>query len=163
MPLPPLTYTDRVEALTTLDPTVRASSFTLLREPSTWAALVALVGSTVALAGTLSWLGWESLLNTSTGPIPMPPLLASWGPPSGDLLATLSLFGVYRLLETRSWAAMAGGVLLLLRLAPSLLHPLFGVRVAGTSTRLRRAALRLLSIAPSLTLARARGDVTVGS
>ena len=45
----------------------------------------------------------------------------------------------------------------------SLIHPLFGVLVAGASTRLRRAALRLLSIAPSLTLARARGDVTVGS
>jgi predicted ester cyclase len=109
-----------VEASTTLDPTVRVSSLTLLREPLTWAALVALVGSTVALAGTLSWLGWESLLNTSSGPIPMPPLLASWGPPSGDLLATLSLLGVYRLLETRCWAAMAGGVLLLLRLAASI-------------------------------------------
>ena len=109
-----------MEASTTLDPTVRVSFLTLLREPLTWAALVALVGSTVALAGTFSWLGWESLLNTSSGPIPMPPLLASWGPPSGDLLATLSLLGVYRLLETRCWAAMAGGVLLLLRLAASI-------------------------------------------
>jgi predicted ester cyclase len=91
----------------------------LLREPLTWAALVALVGSAVALAGTLSWLGWQSLLNTSPGPIPVPPWLASWGPSLGDLMATLSLLGAYRLLEKRSWVARAGCVLLLLRLAAS--------------------------------------------
>ena len=109
-----------MEASTTLDPTVvRASSSALLREPLTWAALLALVGSAVALAGTLSWLGWQSVLSTSPGPIPVPPLLASWGPPSGDLLATLSLLGAYRLLEARSRAAMAAGVLVLLRIAAS--------------------------------------------
>jgi predicted ester cyclase len=85
----------------------------------TWAAILAFVGSAVALAGTLSWLGWQSVLSTSPGPIPVPPWLASWGPPFGDLLVTLSLLGAYRLLERRSWAAMAGGVLLLLRLAAS--------------------------------------------
>ncbi len=92
---------------------------TLAREPLTWAGLSALVGSAVALAGTLSWLGWVSILSASPGPIPVPPWLASWGPPSGDLLAALSLLGVYRLLEKRSWAAMMSGVLLLLRLAAS--------------------------------------------
>jgi predicted ester cyclase len=91
----------------------------LLREPLTWSALMALVGSAVALAGTFSWLGWQSILSTSPGPIPVPPWLASWGPPLGDLLAALSLLGAYRLLERRSWAALAGGFLLLLRLAAS--------------------------------------------
>ena len=119
LPLLPLAYTEGVEAPATLDPTVRASASALLREPLTWAALAALVGSAVALTGTLSWLGWESMLSTSPGPIPVPPWLASWGPPSGDLFATLSLLGAYRLLERRSWAAMAGGVLLLLRLVSS--------------------------------------------
>jgi predicted ester cyclase len=97
----------------------------LLREPLTWAALAALVGSAVALAGTLFWLGWESMLSSSPGPIPVPPWLASWGPPLGDLVATLSLLGAYRLLEKRSWAAMAGGVLLLLRLAASVSFVLY--------------------------------------
>jgi len=114
-----------MEAATTHGPVVQASSSSLLREPLTWAALLALVGSTVALAGTLSWLSWESILNTSPGPIPMPPLLASWGPPSGDLLATLSLLGVYRLLGRRTWGVMAGGVLLLLRLAASVTFILY--------------------------------------
>ena len=103
----------------TVEPTLRASSSALLREPLTWAAVLALIGSAVALAGTLSWLGWQSALAASPGPIPVPPRLASWGPPTGDLLAALSLLGVYLLLETRSWVAMAGGVLLLLRLAAS--------------------------------------------
>ncbi len=76
-----------------------------------------MVGSAVALAGTLSWLAWERIINASSGPIPVPPWLASWAPPSGDLLATLSLLGAFRLLAGRSWAAMAGCFLLLLRLA----------------------------------------------
>jgi predicted ester cyclase len=97
--------------------TVRPSYLALLREPLTWAAIAAQVGTTVALAGTFSWLAWESALNASSGPIPVPPWLASWAPPLGDLLATLSLLGAYRLLERRSWAAMVGCVLLLLRLA----------------------------------------------
>lgn len=106
--------------ITTLDPTVRPSFWALLQEPLTWAAIAALFGSTVALAGTLSWLAWESILNASSGPIPVPPWLASWGPPSGDLLATLSLLGTYWLLERRlSWATVAGCILLLLRLAAS--------------------------------------------
>src|SRR5215217_137237 len=99
--------------------TVRPSYSALLREPLTWAAMAALLGTTVALAGTLSWLAWESLLSASSGTIPVPPRLASWAPPSGDLLATLSLLGAYRLLGGRSWAAVAGGVLLLIRLAAS--------------------------------------------
>jgi predicted ester cyclase len=118
-PLSPLAYTGGVQASAAPEPTVRAPSPALLREPLTWAALAALLGSAVALAGTLSWLGWESVLSRSPGPIPVPPWLASWGPPSGDLLAALSLLGVYRLLEGRSWAAIAGGVVLLLRLAAS--------------------------------------------
>ena len=108
-----------MQASNTPEPNVRAPSSALLREPLTWAAFAALLGSAVALAGTLSWLGWESVLNRATGPIPVPPLLASWAPSSGDLLAALSLLGVYRLLEKRSWAAMAGCVVLLLRLAAS--------------------------------------------
>ena len=84
-----------------------------------WAAISALVGSAMALGGTLSWLGWQSILSTSPGPIPVPPWLALWGPPTGDLLAALSLLGAYRLLEGRSWVAMAGGTLVLLRLAAS--------------------------------------------
>jgi predicted ester cyclase len=99
--------------------TVRPSYSALLREPLTWAAIAALAGTTVALAGTLSWLAWESLLSASSGTIPVPPWLASWAPPSGDLLATLSLLGAYRLLGERSWAAVAGCVLLLIRLAAS--------------------------------------------
>ena len=97
----------------------------LLREPLTWAALAALVGNAVALAGTLSWLAWESMLSTSPGPIPVPPWLASWGPPLGNLVATLYLLGAYRLLERRSWAAMVGGVLLLLRLVTSVSFVLY--------------------------------------
>jgi predicted ester cyclase len=109
-----------MEAAAAHDPAVRASSSALLREPLTWAAIAALVGTTVGLAGTLSWLAWEGMLNTSTGPIPVPPLLASWAPPAGGILATLSLFGVCRLLERESWIAEAGGILLLLWLAASL-------------------------------------------
>jgi predicted ester cyclase len=121
-----------MQAPATLDPTIRASSLELLREPLTWAALAALVGSAVALAGTLSWLGWESMLSSSPGPIPVPPWLASWGPPLGDLVATLSLLGAYRLLERRSWAAMAGGVLLLLRLVTSVSFVLYSaLRLPG--------------------------------
>ena len=119
MPLSPLAYTRGVEASAAPEPKPRAPSSALLREPLTWAAIAALFGIAVALAGTLSWLGWESVLSSSPGPIPVPPWLASWGPPSGDLLATLSLLGVYWLLDGRSLAAMAGGVVLLLRLAAS--------------------------------------------
>jgi predicted ester cyclase len=90
-----------------------------LREPLTWAAIAALAGTAVALAGTLSWLIWESALSASSGPISVPPWLASWAPPMGDPLAMLSLFGAYRLLERRSWAAVAGCVLLLMKLAAS--------------------------------------------
>ncbi len=97
--------------------TVRPSYAALLREPLTWAAIAALFGTTVALAGTLSWLAWESVLNASSGPIPVPPWPALWGPPSGDLLATLSLLGAYRLLGRRSRAAITGCALLLVRLA----------------------------------------------
>jgi predicted ester cyclase len=127
-----LPYTGGVQAFATLDKTIRASSSELLREPLTWAALVALVGSAMALSGTFSWLGWQSMLSTSPGPIPMPPWLASWAPPLGDLLATLSLLGAYRLLQRRSWAAMAGGILLLLRLAASVSFVLYSaLRLPG--------------------------------
>lgn len=84
-----------------------------------------MVGTTVALAGTLSWLAWENTLSTTSGLIPVPPWLASWGPPLGDLVATLSLLGAYRLLGRRSWAAMVGCVLLLLRLAASVSFVLY--------------------------------------
>ena len=114
-----LAYTRGVQASAAPEPKSRAPSSALLREPLTWAALAALLGSALALAGTLSWLGWASVLSRSPGPIPVPPLLASWAPATGDLLAALSLLGVCRLLEVRSWAAMAGGVVLLLRLAAS--------------------------------------------
>jgi predicted ester cyclase len=99
--------------------TVRPSYSALLREPLTWAAIAALAGTTVALAGTLSWLIWESVISASSGPIPVPPWLASWAPPSGDLLTQFSLFGVYLLLARRSWTALAGCALLLMRLAAS--------------------------------------------
>lgn len=114
-----MAYTGVVRASATPEPTVRAPSSALLREPLTWAAIAALLGIAVALAGTLSWLGWESVLGSSPGPIPVPPWLALWGPPTGDLLAALSLLGVYRLLDGRSLAAVAGGAVLLLRLAAS--------------------------------------------
>src|ERR687894_831166 len=109
MPLSPMAYTGAVRASATSEPTVRAPSSALLREPLTWAAIAVLLGIAVALAGTLSWLGWESVLGSSPGPIPVPPWLALWGPPTGDLLAALSLLGVYRLLDGRSLAAGAGG------------------------------------------------------
>ena len=53
-PLSPLAYTGGVQASAAPEPTVRAPSPALLREPLTWAALAALLGSAVALAGTLS-------------------------------------------------------------------------------------------------------------
>src|ERR687893_262251 len=109
-----------MEAAAAHDPAVRRSSSALLREPLTWAAIAAFVGTSVGLAGTLSWLAWEGMLNTSTGPIPVPPLLASWAPPAGGILATLSLFGVCWLLRRESWIAKAGGILLLLWLAATL-------------------------------------------
>ncbi len=131
-PLSPLAYTGGVQASAAPEPTVRAPSAALLREPLTWAALAAVLGSAVALAGTLSWLVWEGLLSRSPGPIPVPPWLASWGPPWGDLLAALSLLGVCRLLEGRSLAAMAGGFVLLLRLAASASFVLWSaVRLPG--------------------------------
>ena len=99
--------------------TVRPPYSALLREPLTWAAIAALAGNAVALAGTLSWLVWENALNASSGLISVPPWLASWAPPAGDLLATLSLLGVYRLLARTSRAALAACVLLLIRLAAS--------------------------------------------
>jgi predicted ester cyclase len=102
------------------NPAVWASSSAVLREPLIWAAIAAFVGTTVGLAGTLSWLAWKGMLNTSTGPIPVPPLLASWAPPAGGILATLSLFGVCWLLGRGSWTVRAASVLLLLWLAASL-------------------------------------------
>src|SRR5918997_3049880 len=101
-------------------PEVQSSYSPILREPLTWAALAALVGTTIGMAGTLSWLAWEGMLHTSTGPIPVPPLLASWAPPAGGILATLSLFGVCLLLGRESWTARVTGILLLLWLAASL-------------------------------------------
>jgi len=125
-------YTRGVKASSTPKPKVRAPSSALLREFLTWAALAALLGSVLALAGTLTWLGWEGLLSRSPGPIPVPPWLASWGPPSGDLLAALSLLGAYRLLDGRSWVATAGGAVLLLRLAASASFVLWSaLRVPG--------------------------------
>ena len=116
-----------MEAAAARDPGVRASSSVLLRELLTWAAIAAFVGTTVSLTGTLSWLAWESRLSTSTGPIPVPPLLASWAPPTGSILATLSLFGVCWLLGRGSWTVRAAGVLLLLWLAASLSFILYSV------------------------------------
>jgi predicted ester cyclase len=110
---------------TTFGTTVRPSYSALLRESLSWAAIAAMVGTTVALAGTLSWLAWENTLSTTSGLIPVPPWLASWGPPLGDLVATLSLLGAYRLLGRRPWAAMVGCVLLLLRLAASVSFVLY--------------------------------------
>ena len=107
------------------DPAIRASSSAVLREPLTWAAITAFIGTTLGLAGTLSWLAWGSMLNTSTGPIPVPPLLASWAPPAGSILATLSLFGVCWPLRRESWTVRAAGVLLLLWLVASLSFILF--------------------------------------
>ena len=109
------------------DPEVQSSSSPILREPLTWAAIAALVGTTISMAGTLSWLAWEGMLHTSTGPIPVPPLLASWAPPAGGILATLSLFGVCLLLGRESWAARVTGILLLLWLAASLSFILYSV------------------------------------
>src|SRR5215211_9088266 len=102
------------------DPEVQSSYSLILREPLTWAAIAALVGTTIGMAGTLSWVAWEGMLHISTGPIPVPPLLASWAPPAGGILATLSLFGVCLLLGRGSWTVRVAGVLLLLWLAASL-------------------------------------------
>jgi predicted ester cyclase len=110
---------------TTFGTTVRPSYSALLQEPLTWAAIAGMVGTTVALAGTLSWLAWENTLSTTSGLIPVPPWLASWAPPLGDIVATLSLLGAYRLLGRRSWAALVGCVLLLLRLAASVSFVLY--------------------------------------
>jgi predicted ester cyclase len=99
---------------------VRTSYSALFREPLSWAAIAAFVGTAVGLAGSLSWLAWEGMLNASTGPIPVPPSLASWAPPAGGVLATLSLFGVCWLLGRGSWTVRAAGVLLILWLTASL-------------------------------------------
>lgn len=109
------------------DPEVQSSYSPILREPLTWAAIAALVGTTIGMAGTLSWLAWEGMLHTSTGPIPVPPLLASWAPPAGGILATLSLFGVCLLLGRESWTVRVTGILLLLWLAASLSFILYSV------------------------------------
>ena len=93
-------------AAATHDPAVRASPAALLREPLAWAALAAFLGSAMGLVGTFAWAAWEGL--------------ALWAGPSGGLLAALSLLGVAPLLGSRSWAARAGVVLLLLWLAASL-------------------------------------------
>ena len=116
-----------MEPATTLDPTVRASPAALLREPLSWAALTAFVGSAVGLAGTFAWTAWERSLGgyEPLGPTPLPPLLASWGAPSGGILAALSLLGVALLLGRRSWAAWVGVTLLLLWLAASLSFVLY--------------------------------------
>jgi predicted ester cyclase len=46
----------------------------------------------VGLAGTFAWAAWEISLGAyePLGPVPSPPLLASWGTPTGGLLAALS-------------------------------------------------------------------------
>jgi predicted ester cyclase len=111
-----------VEPATAIDPTIRASPAVLLREPLTWAALTAFVGSAVSLAGTFAWTTWEGSLGAyePLGPTPAPQLLATWGGPAGGLLAALSLLGVAPLLGRRSWAAWVGVTLLLVWLAASL-------------------------------------------
>jgi predicted ester cyclase len=111
-----------VEPATAIDPTIRASPAVLLREPLTWAALTAFVGSAVGLAGTFAWTTWEGSLGAyePLGPAPAPQLLATWGGPAGGLLAALSLLGVAPLLGRRSWAAWVGVTLLLVWLAASL-------------------------------------------
>jgi predicted ester cyclase len=114
-----------MKAAAAQDPAVRRFSSALLREPLTWAAIAAFVGTSIGLAGTLSWLAWEGMLNTSTGPIPVPPLLASWAPPAGGILATLSLFGVCWLLGRGVWTVRVASVLLLLWLTGSLSFILF--------------------------------------
>ena len=116
-----------MEAATTLDPTVRASPAALLREPLAWAALTALIGSGVGLAGTFAWVAWEESLGAyePLGPRPSPPLLASWGATTGGFLAALSLLGVAPLLGRRSWAAWVGVMLLVVWLAASLIFVLY--------------------------------------
>ena len=165
-----LAYTGGVQASAAPEPKLRAPSPALLREPLTWAAIAALLGSALALTGTLSWLGWESVLSRSPGPIPVPPWLASWGPPSGDLLAALSLLGAYRLIEVRSWAAMAGGFVLLLRLAASASFLLWAaLRLPGqlpASGELSLAPFLLLQaslwLGPAATLLLALGGLLAG-
>ena len=165
-----LAYTGGVQASAAPEPKLRAPCPALLREPLTWAAIAALLGSALALTGTLSWLGWESVLSRSPGPIPVPPWLASWGPPSGDLLAALSLLGAYRLIEVRSWAAMAGGFVLLLRLAASASFLLWAaLRLPGqlpASGELPLAPFLLLQaslwLGPAATLLLALGGLLAG-
>ena len=165
-----LAYTGGVQASAAPEPKLRAPCPALLREPLTWAAIAALLGSALALTGTLSWLGWESVLSSSPGPIPVPPWLASWGPPSGDLLAALSLLGAYRLIEVRSWAAMAGGFVLLLRLAASASFLLWAaLRLPGqlpASGELPLAPFLLLQaslwLGPAATLLLALGGLLAG-
>jgi Na+/H+ antiporter NhaD/arsenite permease-like protein len=72
-----LAHTRGAQASAALHPKLRAPSSALLHEPLTWAAIAAVLGSAVALAGTLSWLVWEGLLSRAPGPIPVPPWLAS--------------------------------------------------------------------------------------
>ena len=122
-----MAYTDGVEAAAIPDPTVRASPAALLREPLAWAALTAFVGSGVGLAGTFAWATWEVSLGAyePLGPVPSPPLLASWGAPAGGLLAALSLLGVAAVLGRRSWTGRAGVILLLLWLTASLCFILY--------------------------------------
>ena len=116
-----------MEAAATLDPTVRTPPSALLREPLAWAALAAFVGSAVGLAGTFAWAAWEVSLGAyePLGPMPSPPLLASWGAPAGGLLTALSLLGVAALLGRRSWAGRSGVILLLLWLSASLCFILY--------------------------------------
>jgi hypothetical protein len=116
-----------VEPATTLDLTVRVSPAALLREPLAWAALTAFVGSALGLAGTFAWATWEGSVGAyePPGPTPSPQLLATWGGPSGGLLAALSLLGVAPLLGRRSWAAWVGVMLLLVWLAASLSFALY--------------------------------------
>jgi predicted ester cyclase len=107
-------------AAATLDPAVRTSPASLVREPLAWAALAAFVGSAVGLVGTFSWAAREGL--------------ALWAGPAGGLLAALSLLGVAPLLGRRSWAAWAGVVLLLVWLVASLAFILYSsLRPPGPS------------------------------
>ncbi len=94
----------------------------LLREPLFWAAAAAFVGVVVGMAVTFSMAAWYG--DSSSAPT-MPPALAHWGGPWGDLLAALSLLSVGALakLGRRSRALRIGTALLLAWLAVRLVVP----------------------------------------
>jgi hypothetical protein len=141
--------------------TVRPSYLALLREPLTWAAIAALVGNTAALAGTLSWLAWESALSASSRPIPAPrgsprgplPRATFWprSPSSGPTVCSGGGRGGH------------GGVRPAPREACRLLRPLFGAWDAGAAAGLRRATLHPFPVAPCLHVARTRSYAAVGT